>query len=153
MRHRPRATICGDLTARQELKLTDPVDTPPADLSVPAEGDVVESLEALILARLDDDKAEDVVLIDLKGKSPLADAVVVASGRSARHVASMADHLVRTLKENGFGKAQVEGMPHADWVLIDAGDVIVHLFRPEVRSFYNIEKIWSVEPPANRAAV
>lgn len=105
------------------------------------------SLEALILARLDDDKAEDVVLIDLKGKSPLADAVVVASGRSARHVASMADHLLRALKENGFGKAQVEGLPHADWVLIDAGDVIVHLFRPEVRAFYQIEKIWSVDSP------
>ena len=107
----------------------------------------METLEALILGRLDEDKAEDVVLIDLKGKSPLADAVVVASGRSARHVASMADHLLRTLKENGFGKAQVEGLPHADWVLIDAGDVIVHLFRPEVRAFYQIEKIWSVDSP------
>jgi ribosome-associated protein len=104
----------------------------------------------VILARLDDDKAEDVVLIDLKGKSPLADSVVVATGRSARHVASMADHLVRTLKENGFGKAQVEGLPHADWVLIDAGDVIVHLFRPEVRAFYQIEKIWSVDSPHMR---
>jgi ribosome-associated protein len=104
----------------------------------------------VILARLDDDKAEDVVLIDLKGKSPLADSVVVATGRSARHVASMADHLVRTLKENGFGKAQVEGLPHADWVLIDAGYVIVHLFRPEVRAFYQIEKIWSVDSPHMR---
>jgi ribosome-associated protein len=147
LRPRPRATIYADPTAPQELKLTNSVDTPPADLSVPPEGDAVESLEALILARLDDDKAEDVVLIDLKGKSPLADAVVVASGRSARHVAAMADHLLRTLKENGFGKAQVEGLPHADWVLIDAGDVIVHLFRPEVRAFYQIEKIWSVDSP------
>ena len=131
-------------------KLTDlPIDP---NNPVPEHGDTLENLEALILARLDDDKAEDVVLIDLKGKSPLADAVVVASGRSHRHVAAMADHLLRTLKENGFGKARVEGLPHADWVLIDAGDVIVHLFRPEVRAFYQIEKIWSVEPPASLPA-
>jgi ribosome-associated protein len=86
-----------------------------------------------------------VVLIDVKGKSPLADAIVVASGRSQRHVAAMADRLLRTLKDNGYGNAAVEGLPHADWVLIDAGDVIVHLFRPEVRAFYQIEKIWSVQ--------
>jgi ribosome-associated protein len=111
----------------------------------------ISALEALILARLDDDKAQDVVFIDLKGKSAVADGLVVASGRSHRHVGAMADHLLRALKEQGFGRARVEGMPHCDWVLIDAGDVIVHLFRPEVRSFYNIEKIWSVEPPAARA--
>lgn len=134
----------------QESPLTKSVDTPPADLVVPEGGDELEGLEALILARLDDDKAEDVVLIDLKGKSPLADAMVVASGRSQRHVAAMADHLTRALKEAGFGKAQVEGLPHADWVLIDAGDVIVHLFRPEVRAFYQIEKIWSLESPQPR---
>jgi ribosome-associated protein len=102
-------------------------------------------LQPLILTRLDEDKAEDIVAIDLQGKSPLADWIVVASGRSARHVAALADHLVRTLKENGFGKARIEGLPQADWVLIDAGDVIVHLFRPEVRAFYQIEKIWSVD--------
>ena len=113
----------------------------------------IAALEELILSRLDDDKAQDVVFIDLKGKSPVADGLVVASGRSQRHVGAMADHLLRALKEAGYGKCRVEGMPNADWVLIDAGDVIVHLFRPEVRSFYNIEKIWSVEPPANRAAV
>ncbi|MFN3583568.1 ribosome silencing factor [Phenylobacterium sp.] len=111
------------------------------------------ALEDLILARLDDDKAQDVVLIDLKGKSPVADALVVASGRSQRHVGAMADHLLRALKEAGYGKCRVEGMPSADWVLIDTGDVIVHLFRPEVRSFYNIEKIWSVETGGHRAAV
>jgi len=113
----------------------------------------ISGLEDLILARLDEDKAQDVVFIDLKGKSPVADGLIVASGRSQRHVGAMADHLLRSLKEAGYGKCRVEGMPHADWVLIDAGDVIVHLFRPEVRAFYNIEKIWSVEPPANRAAV
>jgi ribosome-associated protein len=101
--------------------------------------------------RLDDDKAQDIVLIDLKDKSSVADCMIVASGRSQRHVGALADHILRALKDAGIGKAKVEGMPHCDWVLIDAGDVIVHLFRPEVRSFYNLEKIWSVEPP-NRAA-
>ncbi|WP_421730625.1 ribosome silencing factor [Brevundimonas sp.] len=103
------------------------------------------SLENAILAKLDDDKAQDIVLIDLKGKSPMADTMIVASGRSHRHVGALADHLLRTLKENGEGKAKVEGLPHCDWVLIDAGDVIIHLFRPEVRMFYNIEKIWAVD--------
>ncbi len=105
------------------------------------------SLEDLILGRLDDDKAEEIVLIDLRGKSPMADSMIVASGRSHRHVGALADHVMRALKEAGHGKARVEGLPHCDWVLIDAGDVVVHLFRPEVRSFYNIEKIWSVDSP------
>ena len=105
----------------------------------------ITAVEDLILARLDDDKAQDVVFIDLKGKSPIADGLIVASGRSQRHVSAMADHLLRALKEAGYGKCRIEGMPSADWVLIDTGDVIVHLFRPEVRTFYNIEKIWSVD--------
>lgn len=105
------------------------------------------ALSDLILQRLDDDKAQDVVFIDLKGKSAVADALIVASGRSHRHVGAMADHLLRALKEHGHGKARVEGLPHCDWVLIDTGDVIIHLFRPEVRQFYNIEKIWSVDAP------
>ena len=105
------------------------------------------ALEALILKRLDEDKAQDVVFIDLKDKSSVADSLIVASGRSNRHVSALADHLLRALKDEGQGRCRVEGLPHCDWVLIDAGDVIVHLFRPEVRQFYNIEKIWSVEPP------
>jgi len=104
-------------------------------------------LERLILNRLDDEKAQDVVFIDLKDKSSVADGMIVASGRSHRHVGAMADHVLRALKDAGYGRARVEGLPHCDWVLIDAGDVIVHLFRPEVRAFYNIEKICSVEPP------
>ena len=108
------------------------------------------ALESALLHRLDEDKAQDIVLIDLKGKSPMADAMIVASGRSHRHVGAIADHLLRTLKDQGLGKCRVEGLPHCDWVLIDAGDVIVHLFRPEVRSFYNIEKIWAVEAPHRR---
>ena len=108
--------------------------------------------QPLILAKLDDDKAQDVIFIDLKGKSAMADGLVVASGRSHRHVGAMADHLLRSLKEAGYGRCRVEGLPSCDWVLIDTGDVIVHLFRPEVRAFYNIEKIWSVDS-AHRAVV
>ena len=113
--------------------------------------DLDQPIEELILSRLDADKAEDVVLIDLKGRSPMADAIVVASGRSQRHVGALADHLLRALKDAGYGRARVEGLPACDWVLIDAGDVIVHVFRPEVRAFYNIEKIWSVEPPSHNS--
>lgn len=120
-----------------------------SDLSDPQKR--IAALEEMILARLDDDQAQDVVFIDLKGKSAVADALVVASGRSHRHVGAMADHLLRALKDMGYGKARVEGMPHCDWVLIDTGDVIIHLFRPEVRSFYNIEKIWSVDASAHIA--
>ena len=101
-------------------------------------------LEAMILNRLDDEKAQDIVFIDLTDKSSVADGLVIASGRSHRHVGAIADHLLRAIKDQGHGKARVEGLPGCDWVLIDAGDVIVHLFRPEVRSYYNIEKIWSV---------
>jgi ribosome-associated protein len=88
----------------------------------------------------------------LKGKSSLADGVVVASGRSHRHVGAIADHLLRALKDAGHGRAKVEGLPACDWVLIDAGDLIVHVFRPEVRAYYNLEKIWSVEPPVDALA-
>ena len=102
-------------------------------------------LEQAILAKLDEDKSQDIVLIDLRGKSPMTDAMIVASGRSHRHVGAIADHLLRLFKEQGLGKVKVEGLPHCDWVLLDAGDVVVHLFRPEVRTFYNIEKIWAVD--------
>lgn len=112
----------------------------------------IDALEDLILTQLDDDQAQDVVVIDLKGKSSVADGLIVASGRSQRHVGAIADHLLRTLKERGYGRARVEGLPHCDWVLIDTGDVIVHLFRPEVRSFYNIEKIWSVDASGHAVA-
>ena len=107
-------------------------------------------LGQVILAKLEDDQAQDVVVIDLKGKSSMADTMIVASGRSHRHVGAIADHVLRAIKDAGHGRARVEGLPHCDWVLIDAGDVIVHLFRPEVREFYNIEKIWAVDA-AHRA--
>jgi len=95
---------------------------------------------------LDDDRAEDVAAIDLTGKSSVTDVMVVASGRSGRHVGAMADHLLRRLNETGHGTVHVEGLKTCDWVLLDAGDVIVHLFRPEVRAFYNLERLWSAPP-------
>jgi len=100
----------------------------------------------VVLSSLDDDQAQDAVVIDLTGKTTIADAMIVASGRSARHVGAMADHLVERLKAAGL-TVQVEGQAHADWVLIDAGDVIVHLFRPEVREFYALEKMWGGDMP------
>jgi ribosome-associated protein len=95
-----------------------------------------------ILTSLDDDKAQDVLAIDLVGKTSIADRMIIASGTSARMVAAMGDHVITKLKAMGI-KAQSEGERQGDWVLIDAGDVIVHLFRPEVRTFYNIERIWA----------
>ena len=97
----------------------------------------------LIQCELDDNKAEDIVSIDLSGKSDIADTMIIASGRSQRHVGAMADKILRRLKEAGHGRVKAEGMPACDWVLLDAEDVIVHLFRPEVREFYNLERIWS----------
>jgi ribosome-associated protein len=102
----------------------------------------------LILASLEDSKAEDIVSIDIVGKSPLADTLVVASGRSQRHVAAIAERLVADFKEGGGSDVRVEGLRTADWVLIDTGDTIVHVFRPEVRAFYNLEKMWRAEHPA-----
>jgi ribosome-associated protein len=104
-----------------------------------------DTLHQLVLAQLDDDQAQDVVTIPLEGKSSIADHMVIASGRSTRQVASMAQKLAEKIKQAGFGHARVEGLPAADWVLIDAGDVVIHLFRPEVRSFYNLERMWSFE--------
>ena len=104
--------------------------------------DAQETLR-LILARLDDMKAEDTVTIDLTGKTSIADAMVVTSGRSNRHVSSIADSAVEGLHKAGVKGVRVEGKKNGDWVLIDAGDVIVHVFRPEVRAFYDIEKMWA----------
>lgn len=98
-----------------------------------------------ILTSLDDDKAENIVTIDLEGRSSICDAAVIASGRSSRHVGAMADHLARKLKEAGYGTRPISGQGQGDWVLVDAGDVIVHVFRPEVRDYYDLEGMWSVQ--------
>lgn len=104
----------------------------------------------LILDTLDDAKAEETVAVDITGKSSLADHMIVTSGRSQRHVGAVADQIITALRENGYGKPRVEGLPHCDWVLVDTGDVILHIFRPEVREFYNIEKMWQADFAADQ---
>ena len=109
--------------------------------------DAEETLR-LVLASIDDMKAEDTVTIDLTGKSSIADCMVVTTGRSNRQVGAIADRVVEDLRKAGLKNVRVEGMPHCDWVLIDASDVIVHVFRPEVRTFYQLEKMWAHGPKA-----
>ena len=116
--------------------------------SSPAPAGDAAALHALVMHQLDEDQAQEIVTIPLAGVSSIADHMVIASGRSSRHVAAMADKLARRIKEEKFGNVRIEGLPTADWVLIDAGDVIVHLFRPEVRSFYNLERMWGGEGTA-----
>ena len=107
-----------------------------------SDAESVAALHALVMQSLDDDQAQETISIPLEGKSSIADHMVIASGRSSRQVAAMAQHLAEKIKKETGRSARVEGLPVADWVLIDAGDVIVHLFRPEVRSFYNLERMW-----------
>jgi len=106
-----------------------------------------QELLSLVQKSLDDDKAEAIIAIDLQGKTSIADHMVIASGRSQRQVVALADHLTQRIKAAGFAPPRIEGRAQADWVLIDAGDIIVHLFRPEVRAFYNLEKMWTVHLP------
>ncbi|WP_210730602.1 ribosome silencing factor [Roseicyclus persicicus] len=119
--------------------------------AMPAQPDAPTSAELLarVLASLDDDKAEEIVQIDLRGKSSIADYMVIASGRSSRQVAAISEKLAERLKEDYRLSCKMEGKDTGDWVLIDAGDVIVHVFRPEVREFYQLEKMWM---PAGAAA-
>jgi ribosome-associated protein len=111
-----------------------------------------EDLHQLILQSLDDDQAQEVTSIPLAGKSSIGDYMVIASGRSTRHVAAMAEKLAEKIKHETGRPVRIEGLPTADWVLIDAGDVIVHLFRPEVRSFYNLERMWGFGEAAEAAS-
>ncbi|MGE0562880.1 MAG: ribosome silencing factor [Pseudolabrys sp.] len=106
----------------------------------------------LVLDCLDDMKAEDSVTIDLTGKSSIGDFMVVTTGRSQRHVGAVADNVVKELATAGIRGVRVEGMPQCDWVLIDAGDVIVHVFRPEARAFYGLEKMWTPGRGARRTS-
>lgn len=121
--------------------------SPGPGLENPAAGELVEAL----LTVLDDAKAEDIVSLDLTGKTSLADAMIIATGRSDRHVGAIADRVAFALKERGLPAPRIEGAPVCDWVLIDAGDLIVHLFRPEVRGFYNLEKLWGLGRPQEGA--
>jgi ribosome-associated protein len=104
----------------------------------------------MILSRLDDMKAEETVTIDLRGKSAFSDYMIVTTGRANRHVGAIAENLAKGLKETGIKSIHIEGLPNCDWVLIDSGDVIVHVFRPEVREFYNLERLWT-QPTAAKA--
>ncbi|MEM7270785.1 MAG: ribosome silencing factor [Pseudomonadota bacterium] len=121
--------------------------------SVVADQNGDEALLAFILDKLDQDKAEDVISIDLQGKSAMSDHLVIASGRSTRQVSAMTEKLVDALKADRGVLCRIEGKDAGDWVLIDAGDVIVHLFRPEVREFYQLEKMWSPTPETGRMTV
>jgi len=114
-------------------------------ISASIEPPSTNKLLEIINQSLEDDKAEEIITIDLKGKSSIADSMIIASGRSSRQVAAMTDHLVTRIKKAGLGPCRVEGLEKADWVLIDAGDAIIHIFRPEVRSFYNLEKMWNID--------
>jgi len=105
----------------------------------------------LILSRLDDMKAEETVTIDLLGKSAFSDYMIVTTGRVNRHVGAIAENVAKGLKENGIRNIHVEGLPNCDWVLIDSGDVIVHVFRPEVREFYSLERLYTQGPGAAKA--
>lgn len=119
--------------------------TPASQMAGTKQG--VEDQYTLIMDSLEDAKAEDIVVIDLEGKSSIGDHMIVASGRSHRHVGAIADRLSKQLRESGFGRARIEGQENCDWVLLDAGGIIVHIFRPDVREFYNIEKMWLAERP------
>jgi ribosome-associated protein len=119
-------------------RITRKLEIPESDSKPPESATVLSA----VTASLDDDKAEDVVVIDLNGKTTIADYMVIACGTSQRHVGAMADHLRERLKSMGIKSLAVEGKAQCDWVLIDAGDVVVHVFRPEVRAFYALERLW-----------
>ena len=120
----------------------------PAPGPLPDTGKLVRT----VLHSLEDAKAEDIVSINLQGKTTLADIMFVASGRSNVHVGAIAERVVKACKEAGIAAPRVEGLPNCDWVLVDASDVIVHIFRPEVRQFYNLEKMWGGDRPAEKGA-
>jgi ribosome-associated protein len=129
--------------AKTAPKTTRKTSTPAAALKALPDADKTLNL---ILSRLDDMKAEETVTIDLRGKSAFSDYMIVTSGRANRHVGAIAENVAKSLKENGIKSLHIEGLPNCDWVLIDSGDVIVHVFRPEVREFYNLERLWTQGP-------
>ncbi len=124
----------------------------PASGSTPKKALPADQLLKIALDTLNDNKAEEIATIELSGKTSIADYMVIANGRSQRQVGALANYLTEAIKKAGHTYCQVEGLPQADWVLIDAGDVIIHVFRPEVRSFYNLEKMWSVDLSDNETA-
>jgi len=143
----PRKTATPKPKPQAKPKLK-PKKTAKAPAPKPAKAAPFSDLLKRIVTSLEDDKAEAIVTIDLEGRSSLCDAAVIASGRSSRHVMSIADHLARRLKEQGYGTRPVTGAAQGDWVLVDAGDIIVHVFRPEVRDYYDLEGMWNVASPS-----
>jgi ribosome-associated protein len=111
------------------------------------DGSATDSLSQAIVNGLEDAKAEDIVSVELAGKTTLADWMIIATGRSSTHVGAIADRVVKACHDAGFPPPKVEGLPLCDWVLLDARDAIVHIFRPDVRQFYNLEKMWSADRP------
>lgn len=143
---RRAARHSGDPTLTPESQ--DGAAAPQSETAIPAATLSSEEILGLVIASLEDDKAEDILVIDLSGKTAIADSMVIASGRSARHVSTTAEKLMDRLKTQAGMIARNEGVEFGDWALIDAGDVIVHLFRPEVREFYELEKMWQAAPQA-----
>ena len=135
-------------SAKPAAKTPRKTSTKPAALK--AQPDADKTLN-IILSRLDDMKAEETVTIDLRGKSAFSDYMIVTTGRANRHVGAIAENVTKALKETGIKSVHVEGLPNCDWVLIDSGDVVVHVFRPEVREFYNLERLWTQSPAAAKA--
>jgi len=123
---------------------------PPA---APAPSPLESALAKTVMTCLEDAKAEDVIGIDVTGRTTLADVMIVATGRSSTHVGAIADRVVKACRDAGLKAPRIEGQPVNDWVLIDAGDAIVHIFRPEIRQFYNLEKLWSADRPAEPRAL
>ena len=111
----------------------------------------VDGLSQIIVQGLEDAKAEEIVSIDLSGRTTLADRMIIASGRSSVHVGAIADRVVKACRDAGYPSPKIEGMPLCDWVLLDAQNAIVHVFRPDVRRFYNLEKMWSADRPGEAA--
>jgi ribosome-associated protein len=151
------AILCGrdwddprSMTLTQK-SLSDAI-TSPASQALTATAPDTTQFVRLILGSLDDSKAEQVVTLDLRGKTSLADMMIIASGRSSTHVGAIADHIMRMCKDHHFPIPRIEGLPHCDWVLVDANDIIIHIFRPEVRQFYNLEKMWGGDRPAELRA-
>jgi ribosome-associated protein len=107
-------------------------------------------LAQTMLTSLEDTKAENIVSIDLRGKTTLADLMIIATGRSNVHVRAIADRVVKACKAAGYAAPRIEGLPHGDWVLLDADDAIVHIFKPDVRQFYNLEKMWGADRPREK---
>ena len=134
-------------TPRKKAAAAGPLRAVSARREKPAEVSRLDQLQQLIIASLSDDKAEAVVTLDLAGRATFADRMVIATGLADRQIAAMAQHLEEKLRATGLKRVQMEGTTGSDWVLIDAGDIVVHLFRPEVRSFYGLERMWGLKTP------